>query len=73
MNKTQKNAFTFFPSHIVHSDSILKPGFLVQFVVFGDVYCYRCSYLFSVLILAIVVDELTIGINQVHYDGVINL
>lgn len=50
-----------------------KPRFLVQFIVLCDIYCYGWCHLFSILILAIIVNEFTIRINQVHYDGVVNL
>lgn len=51
----------------------LEPRFLVQFIIFCDIDCYWWPHLFSISILAIIVDEFTIRINQVHYDCVVNL
>lgn len=61
--------FHFFGAIRLNSE----PRFLVQFIVFRNVYRYGACHLFSILVLAIIVNEFAVRIDQVHDNCVINL
>lgn len=56
-----------------HNTFDSKPRFLVQLIVFRYVYCYAMAHLFAIFVLAIIVDEFTIRIHQIHYDCMVHL